>query len=134
MTPNLIAGWSDSVVDNWASTERLLVDVSQLDDNWDGEGADAPNFEIIETAYKLLTLMQSQNHPTPTQISATLLGGIVVYWRVDDVYIEAEINESNLVEWMQTEPNEQPKYWEWTFSNSTDEASPSSQSYLHQVA
>jgi len=134
MTPNLIIEWSDSVVDNWASTERSLSDLFKMDDNWDGEGADAPKFEIIKTAYQLLISMQNQNQPSPTQISATLTGGIVVYWRLDDVHIEAEINEPNIVEWMQTEPNEQPKYWDSIFNNSFDDISPSSQSYLHQVA
>lgn len=134
MTPNLIIEWSDSDIDNWASTERSLLDLYKLDDNWDGEGADAPKFEIIKTAYQLLISMQNQDQPVPTQISATLTGGIVVYWRNDDVYIEAEINEPNLVEWMQTEPNVQPRYWDTTLNNSFDDVSLSRQSYLHQVA
>ena len=104
------------VEDRWSNrvTELIqeLENIQSLHDNWDGEGAEAPKSELIDSAITLLGFIQKKL-PPPSRITPTQNGGIVLDWQFENnIYLEAEIADPCLVEWMLEIPFQQTQHWE----------------------
>jgi len=73
-----------------------------LDDNWDGEGAEPVNHELLElaTIYLHRTFI-TKELPPPTRITLSQDGEIIFEWQLSDTrYLEAVFAEPDTVEWM----------------------------------
>ncbi|HEY4696663.1 MAG TPA: hypothetical protein VIH29_01470 [Gallionella sp.] len=97
-----------------AELGQELEDIRTLPDNWDGEGAEAPKAELVDSAIDLLSSLQSQRTlPPPTRIAASPAGNIILEWQLEhSVYLEAEIVEPFRVEWMLELPFHPTRHWE----------------------
>lgn len=108
--------FKSEIEDRWSNrmTELIqeLVDIQSLQDNWDGEGAEAPKSELVDSAITLLGFIQN-TLPPPTRISASQTGNIVLDWQFEDnTYLEAEIVGPLHVEWMLEVPFQPTQHWE----------------------
>ena len=97
-----------------AELGQELEDLRALPDNWDGEGADAPKTELVDSAIDLLGYLQNKcTLPPPTRVAASPAGNIVLEWQLENsVYLEAEIVEPFHVEWMLERPFIPTRHWE----------------------
>lgn len=104
------SGWSNRM-------EGLIQELEHIrlfQDNWDGEGAEAPKTELVDSAIDLLGSLQSQRTlPPPTRMAASPAGDIILEWQLEhSVYLEAEIVEPFHVEWMLELPFRPTQHWE----------------------
>ncbi len=104
------SGWSNRMT----GLIQELEDIQSLQDNWDGEGAEAPKAELVDSAIDLLGFLQSQQTlPPPTRMAASPAGNIILEWQFEqNVYLEAEIVEPFHVEWMLELPIHPTQHWE----------------------
>lgn len=87
--------------------------------NWDGEGAEKPKRELVDSAIALLTnlpdvgwIFSGRELPPPSRVTATQIGNIVLEWQFNDgYYLEAEVSEPSRVEWMFEDPIRPTKHW-----------------------
>jgi len=105
--------WSNRIAGLIQELEHIL----SFQDNWDGEGAEAPKAALVDSAIDLLGALQSQRTLTPPiRIAASPAGSIILEWQLEhDVYLEAEIIEPFRVEWMLELPFHPTQHWEETW-------------------
>lgn len=102
--------WSNRI----AELIHELEYIRSLQNNWDGEGAEAPKAALVDSAIDLLVFLQSQQMlPPPVRIAASPNGNIILEWQSENnVYLEAEIVEPFHVEWMLEQPFHLTQHWE----------------------
>ncbi|MDQ1339564.1 MAG: hypothetical protein QG567_716, partial [Campylobacterota bacterium] len=67
--------------------------------DWDGYGGITPSYATVKSAMTLLEQIRSFSLKAPkTMISGE--GDISLYWQVDDLYIEANIDENNVFSYL----------------------------------
>lgn len=81
-------------------------------DDWDGEGAERPSRGAIIAASVFLEKQYSLNTAPPSRIVPTPLGAILVEWQDGDIYVEAEINDQWIIEWMRRDATGRYTHWE----------------------
>lgn len=121
--PLIPEGLSTSIEteDGWSSRmEGLLQELKHFrlfKNNWDGEGAEAPQAELVDNAIDFLNFLQNQRIlPPPTRVVASPVGNIILEWQFEyDVYLEAEIVEPFQVEWMLEQPFHPTQHWNETW-------------------
>ena len=102
--------------DRWSNRMRGLVqelkDIGSLQDDWDGEGAEAPKSELVASAITLLDFIQN-TLPPPTRITPSQTGNIVFEWQFEDnIYLEVEIVDPFHIECMLEVPFQPTQHWE----------------------
>lgn len=111
--------WSDEAFaesqlnKQWSERMADLLRIESLRDNWDGEGAEAPLPELVDSLVELLsTFRAEQTAPPPSRVVASPIGSVVIEWQLEDnVYAELECSEPYRAEWMLEVPNEQTTHW-----------------------
>lgn len=73
-----------------------LEDFRDLKDDWDKDGAEAPNFASIDKSREILEIISGVNI-TPTNISPSVEGGISTYFIKDNKYADIECFNSGEV-------------------------------------
>jgi hypothetical protein len=85
----------------WAEHLATLARVRTLGDNWDGEDSVPPSFSIWSRANIFLSVLRKRELTfPPTKIAVSPDGLIAFEWYADDVFLRAEVGDSNEVEWM----------------------------------
>lgn len=88
-------------IEAWNHCLRQIVSIRSLGENWDGAGARPIRDLLIKTANLLLEKLRTANTDIPpSRIVATPSGSILFEWHTQDGYIEAEIEEPLVIEWM----------------------------------
>lgn len=83
----------------WHADEPF-AGIAALDDDWDGDGAEAPSKAMRESAIDLARQLEQLGSPPPQRIVATVDGGIVYRWRSENQVAEVEFIRPGLVEGM----------------------------------
>ena len=109
--------------EGWTKASASLLSLSGLQDNWDGEGAMAPIYLLIETARLLLERLP-RNAPAPSRIVPSPVGSILIEWQIGKHYIEAEIDVPYRAEWMQRMPDGKITHWSTTLEELQVRAEP----------
>lgn len=96
--PQQVWAWAQAHVDHpiWQTTtwqmsepaEELLDDLSELEDDWNGEGSLAPTREIVESARRVA---EGLHHLPPTEITPNENGTILFEWRYGAEYASLEV-------------------------------------------
>jgi hypothetical protein len=97
--------------DPWERCVRELQALFGLQDDWDGEGSAAPAPANVETAVRLLQLASRFGEFPPPQVVPGGNGEVILAWRDDPVYLEAEVVTPGRIEWMLAAPGQQTKHW-----------------------
>ena len=81
-----------------------------LGDDWDGLGAVAFKPYLIETA---VAVLNDTPRPSP-RVSPMPCGGVLIEWHgpLEGEYLEAEITEPEMVEWMSEIPGYETRCWQ----------------------
>jgi hypothetical protein len=100
----------------WVLRSRELQSLRKLEDNWDGNGAEAPLPELIENAIEFFAFYrESRKVSPPDRIVASPNGSIVFEWQSADTYMEVEIEEPYTAEWMIEQPGQEAVFLEETW-------------------
>lgn len=96
----------------WQQSKQRLIDIQKLDEGWDGEGAEKIDPEIIKTAKILFQQLSENSSDVPSRIIPTNDGAVVIEWRLDGFYTQAEIETPYLIEWMERSPEGIIRHWD----------------------
>lgn len=100
----------------WRRQERQLLELRRLRDNWDWEGARAPDPRVVDSAVDLLRhLQQCASTPPPSRTVASPDGVIVIEWQLPDEYVSVEISEPYHGTWMSHQPGGRARHWSETW-------------------
>ncbi len=122
--PNSVSLWSEypwesnslynsvrinKIQKNWMNAESKLLEIEELDENWDGDDAIAPSQDIVKSVYQFLSLLKEDktlyNNP-PARILPTIEGGILIEWQINSSYYEVEVEEPYKAEYMSVSEND----------------------------
>ena len=92
--------YSTKVDDDWYRVFRALNDLLSLPENWDGYGAERPSVDYLEIAQQLLTQLNKRGEPAPARVVPLPTGGVLLDWQSSNQYLEAEISDLHVIEWM----------------------------------
>lgn len=85
---------------DWSERIDELLEIRQLENDWDGLGAKAPSTALLDSALQLAEMLRSQapgeEVPTPlgqapSRIVPGRAGAVIFEWQVDDACWELEI-------------------------------------------
>jgi hypothetical protein len=96
----------------WEPTVQAIVRLQDLENDWDGLGAQAPTRELLASAIGLAyTLMQKGMDP-PSRVVPGLDGTVAFEWQTPDgTYCEVEIERPFHAAVMLIEPGQPAKHW-----------------------
>ena len=98
--------------DAWDRTLNDLLRLRGLEDNWDGQGATAPNPANVDAATAWIQQMRRWERALPpARVVPGVLGEVHVVWQREAVYLDAEISDPHQVEWLLSLPGEPTRQW-----------------------
>ena len=103
----------------WLGAERQLIEITQLADDWDGLGAEAPEPELIQSAIELFDGLRSNHRsPPPAHIVASANGTILFEWQGEGFYSEVEVVEPGHAACMAQSAGGPVTHWEESWNSS----------------
>lgn len=89
---------------SWGDVTDQLLDLEQLEDDWDGMGALAPSKELVRSCGKFVRLARDQSKlGTPVFVVATPDGHVSFEWQGLSLRLEAEITP-DAIQWVYSGP------------------------------
>lgn len=96
----------------WQPTVKKIVEFQHLGDDWDGQGAQAPSFDLVASAVGLAYLLHQQGVDPPNCVVPGVEGAVVFEWHFPDgTYSEIEIDQPLHAEVMLIEPGKPAQHW-----------------------
>jgi hypothetical protein len=96
----------------WESTLQAILGLRDLDNDWDGFGAEAPPLEVLESAIGLAHCLRDDGVVPPHRVAPGVCGTVILEWQDQDgTYTEVEIIRPLHAEVMVVEPGQSPKQW-----------------------
>lgn len=98
----------------WSDIEEAISLMQRLRDNWDYEGAVAPDPEVVSGALALVRHERVRSElPPPFAAVASPNGDIVIEWRPrGGVYLEVTMGSPDEAEWMlKVSPDAPARHW-----------------------
>lgn len=90
MSPSLPRGSITSFHD-WSPTIDRLLEIRNLEDDWDGEGTEAPSQTLVDFAISLARSNQAQGLPSPDRVHASVNATVYFEWQTPAAYCEIEV-------------------------------------------
>jgi hypothetical protein len=78
-------------INGWGPTIDELLRLRRLRDDWDGEGAEAPAPELVDSAITLAQDLQARGWLPPERVLASVNGTIYFEWHTPHGYVELEV-------------------------------------------
>jgi hypothetical protein len=107
-------GWRDPSGPHWESASQAVRRLLALEVDWDGEGAPAPDQDVVKSVATLLAHLQARRlSEPPTRVLPTSDGGILVEWQGHGYYRQLEVFTPCVGEVMTVVPGREPRHEEW---------------------
>ncbi len=116
---------AQTTVAQWEVILQNLRKMLNLRDDWDGEGAKAPARSSILSIIDLLHQLEQRDGPAPSRVVAGPAGEVVVEWQRAGNYLELEVLEPFVGEWMFEDSGAAPKHYGMTWRRASADLSPS---------
>jgi hypothetical protein len=81
--------------DLWEECFSKLRDFRDLQDDWDGLGAEAPFGWAIRGAIELAEKLQQQGMQAPARVVPGITGTILFEWQNDGLFVEMEVTSES---------------------------------------
>ena len=75
----------------WEEVVNQLLDARKLEDDWDGQGAVAPDPALVDRAIAFALSRQQTGHAPPDFAIPTVNGTVVLEWHGFSEYVEFEV-------------------------------------------
>src|SRR5262249_1596214 len=75
----------------WSQLIDELLRIRNLEDNWDGEGTEAPHPALVHGAITLAQTLEARGHPPADRAIASVNGTIYFEWHTPLGYHEIEV-------------------------------------------
>ena len=75
----------------WKDLVDDLLRIRMLNDDWDGQGAEAPHPDIIAGAITLTSYLKARNYPPADRVIAGVNGTVYFEWYSPEGYQEIEV-------------------------------------------
>jgi hypothetical protein len=99
-------------VEGWDSCIEKLLELRRYEDDWDGQGAEAPSPEAVDSAIILAVLLRQSGVEPPCRTVPIVNGAVVLEWQWPDVTtLEIEIAEPYLAEVFLMVPGIPCEHW-----------------------
>jgi hypothetical protein len=105
----------------WNEVTDRLLDIRNLPDDWDGQGAVAPETDLVRKCFKFVQHLRNQLRttsgaflPPPTFVSATPEGTVSFEWQYSSGVIEAEAT-ATAIEWAFFPEGGSPEFVDWAW-------------------
>lgn len=107
----------------WKEALKVLTRLAYLEPDWDGEDAEAPDTEIIDSCIALFIELSRRGMQAPTRVEPTPEGGLIVEWGSPNYYLEVEIGEPFRGEVMAIEGDAPAIHWPVVWSSADGDPS-----------
>jgi hypothetical protein len=98
-------------IQSWIAKEAELSAFRNLGNSWDGFDAPAPDSTLVERAISFLRVLRDRDRSNPPKrVVLSADGFIALEWVEGDRFIQAEIGDSNEVEWMVARPGQPTEF------------------------
>jgi hypothetical protein len=101
--------------DRWDQITDQLLRIRALQNDWDGMGAEAPSHELVDSSLRLAQSLRGGGQMCPSRVGAGPNGTILFEWQLGQLYVEAEITEPFVAEWMILESGQSARNWVLAF-------------------
>jgi hypothetical protein len=96
----------------WEAAVQDIVGFQQLENDWDGFGAQAPSREVLQSAIGLAYCFLEGGIGPPHRVAPGVCGTVIFEWQdTDGTYEEVEIDRWLHAEVMMVEPGKPAKHW-----------------------
>lgn len=82
----------------WSVVFDKLAKIRNLEDDWDGEGSEAPHPTLVDYAITIASHFKSKNEISPDRVLAGVNGTVFLEWQTQDEYREIEVLSSDEAE------------------------------------
>jgi hypothetical protein len=83
---------------SWDEVIDELLALRGLEDDWDGQGAQAPEPALVDTALSVATDFRAERMPPAARAVAGVNGTVVLEWYSPTTYLEIEVTAPGQVE------------------------------------
>lgn len=98
--------------DGWKRCIDKLLELRLYEDDWDGQGAEAPSVGAVDSAIILAVLLREKDIEPPCRTVAIVDGSVVLEWQWPDVTtLEIEVAEPYLADVFLLAPGLPAEHW-----------------------
>jgi hypothetical protein len=76
---------------SWTCAIDTLLTFRKLEDDWDGEGTEAPSHELVDSAIRLAQRLKQLNWDAPDHVVPSVNSTVSFGWKLPNRYVEIEI-------------------------------------------
>jgi hypothetical protein len=118
LVPLAFQSQSSAMDNHWDQALSSLEKLRDLADDWDGQGASAPEVANLDQASTWISEMRQWRHALPpTRVSPGTLGEVILEWRGESFHLVAEVANPIQVEWLLKVPDQPIRHWQTDASN-----------------
>jgi hypothetical protein len=94
----------------WKEHSDDLLAIRRYKDDWDGDGADAPDPQLVDQAINFLAALRKTAFDLPFRVALSPNGAIGIEWQSPGTYVQAEIVAYDRVEWTILLDGQKPQF------------------------
>jgi hypothetical protein len=118
LVPVAFQSQSSATENRWEQALARVEKLRGLSDDWDGQGARAPEVANLDQTAAWIGEMQHWRHAVPpTSVFPGTLGEVILEWRGESFHLVAEIANSTQVDWLLNVPGEPIRQWQTDAGN-----------------
>jgi len=91
-------GRGAATLPTWDDLINSLLDIDNLNDDWDGQGAEAPPQGVVDGAIALAQTLRAEQHVPADRVVPSVNGTIYFEWYLPEGYREIEVITSTRAE------------------------------------
>jgi hypothetical protein len=91
VTGPVFSGIADALAHTWGQLIDELLRIRNLQDDWDGEGTEAPHPALVDGAITLAQTLEAGGYPPAERVIASVNGTIYFEWHAPQGYQEIEV-------------------------------------------
>ncbi len=93
----------ESNIPDWGWVIDKLLQIRNLENDWDGEGSNSPDKLLVDSAIRLTQLLKDQGMQVPDLVHPSVNGTVLFEWHTPVFYGEMEILSPDKVRFMMIE-------------------------------